>query len=136
MTEQQSRSLTGTDVRMLADGYWRRYFSWRMHSRSKWLLLAGGSALALLLILLAVASSADSTPAATSGYRVFLVLLAAVGITAVLVGFGVYIMDREHYVNKCVDKWERGDLTLPDEASVVRYIRRNKRAEDDDVVSV
>ena len=135
MTEQQSRPLTGTDVRILAGGYWSRYFSWRAHPRAKWLLLVGGGAFALLLILLAVASSVDATPDAPSGYRILAILLAAVGIVTVLAGFGIYIMDKEHYINKCVDRWERGDLTLPDEASVAQHIKRNWR-EEDDVVPV
>ena len=133
MTEQQSRPLTGTDVRMLAGGYWGRYFAWRMPPRSKWLVLVGGCAFALLIILLAVTESADAT---SSGYRVLLVLLAAVGITTILAGFGIYFMDKEHYINRCVDRWERGDPILPDDASIVQYIRRSKRGEEDDAISV
>ena len=135
MTEQQSRPLTGTDVRILADGHWKRYFAWRMHQQSKWLVVAGGCAFALLLILLAVASSVDSTPDAISGYRVLAILLTAIGVVTFLLGCGIYIMDKERYINRCVDNWERGDLTLPDEASVAQHVKRNWKGEDD-VVSV
>lgn len=130
---KQHRPLTGTDVRVLATGYWNRYFSWRVHPRVKWLWLIGVSAFILLIILAAVADFDDAMPA---GYRVLLVLSGAVGIIGIVAGFGIHIMDKEHYVNRCVDSWERGDHTLPDEASVVRYIKKSKRAEEDDVVSV
>jgi len=133
MTEQQSRPLTGTDVRMLAGGYWSRYFFWRVHPRSKWLVLVGGCAFALLIVLLAVAESMD---AASSGYRVLLVLLGAAGVATVFTGLGIYFMDKERYINGCVDRWERGDPVLPDNASIVQYIRRSKREEDDDGLSV
>jgi len=122
---QQSRPLTGTDIRVLAKGYWGRYFSWRLYPRVKWLMVGGAAVFALLLVLVLVASAADITSA---GYRVLLILLAAVGVGCVVGAFGVYLMDRDHYVDRCVDKWEHGDPTLPDEESVVQFANGMKKA--------
>lgn len=113
--------LTGTDIRMMAKGYWERYFEWRFHPKAKWLLAAAALFFGLLLVV------AAATPAVVSSALYILALvLGILAFGSLTAAFYVYGSAKKEFLDSVVDVWEKGEHSLPREAAVAEFVNRRK----------
>jgi hypothetical protein len=115
--------LTGTDIRMLAKGYWERCFEWRPHPKTVMPLGVGIILLGVLaLLIFTTAPGSGPNPPLGTAIIVLVLLVAA----ALLYGFYIYAGEKTAYLNKVVTAWETSETKtrdlLPSEQSVRDFV--------------
>ncbi len=112
------RDLNGTDVKMLAKGYWDNYFNWRIHPRAKLALIVAGVTIALLVVMLVSAMGMDPMPVAL---RVLsLLTFVAFTISALWTVF-VSLRERDHFLDGVQHLWETSKA-VPDRTTVIDFV--------------
>ena len=131
-TKQEHKQITGTDISWLAEGYWRRYFNWRIYPVVRYFVLTATVSFFITFTLLLISGSyaaADSIPAVIPiTMFIFLVVFLFSGTLAVVRFQG----DRQDFIDDCVNRWEKGDPVLPGFDTVKRYTnsKRLKKQEE------
>jgi phosphoglycerol transferase MdoB-like AlkP superfamily enzyme len=121
--------LTGTNMRMLAKGYWDKYFEWRLFPGSyKW-YIGTIVALALALILLGLTATAYGyTEPVPAIFGTFILIFVAVAGIFVFLNLYQYRAAKEDFVDNWVTRWEKGDHSeLPSINSVIDFTHEYTR---------
>lgn len=112
------RDLNGTDVRMLAKGYWDNYFNWRIHPRAKVPAIMTGAAMVLLVILAAVSWGVEGSNPTLAGF--LLVSGVTFMVSALWTAFAS-LRERDHFLDAVQHLWETSKA-VPDRTTVTDYV--------------
>ena len=113
------RELNGTDVKMLAKGYWEHYFNWRLHPKVKAPFFTAAATLGVIVVLLAASIGPDPMP---QGIRTLgMLLFVAFAISALWTVF-VSLRERDHFLDAAQDIWE-AEEELPDREMVAYFLQ-------------
>lgn len=116
--------LTGTDITMMAKGYWEQHFRWRFHPGARmWLM--GAALLAVLTAIAAIVSASVEGPdIGPVGTMALVLLLLVMGLFMVAAWY--YARAKEEFLIWVTTNWEKGDRTLPRTEWVEAFITRRK----------
>ena len=122
--------LRQTDVKWIAEGYWREHFRWHMHPEVKtpWIVAAITFVVGIAVILgYAVdevnSAVVESGPSAIAG--------VAIGLMLVALGFyikGLFSFDKakEQFITSITNQWEGGNRQIPDPQAVEEFINHRE----------
>lgn len=132
--------LTGTDIRYIAQGYWRHTFNWGFHPRVK-----TPAVIALVSFLAGIAAvigdlidnpliapmTGNSTATTVVPHTPSAAIFVAVALVLVAAGFFVkamYVADPEKakFLDSVTTRWESGDKSIPDAETVTKFLGESK----------
>ena len=119
-----NREIVGTDVELLAKGYWRKHFMWRIHPKTR--VPAALAALSGLLLLLALVTgtSVAQRGMPLEGVDLLVLLLGLTLIASVAWLVFIFLETEDGFVEYATQRWEQEGWELPGRDSVLEYLEQ------------